>query len=78
MYDKHIDTLSARLAAYDVILGGQKYLAGNVRNFISMILGDLISIPSQEITLADLFHLNFGSLVGSDVMGSKPNVARYV
>jgi hypothetical protein len=35
----------------------------------------------QEITLADIFHVAYGSLVpaaGSNVIESKPNVDRYV
>ena len=39
MYDKHIATLSDKLDAYDVILGGQKYLAGDVREFALRDLG---------------------------------------
>jgi len=50
------------LDAYDVILSKQNYLAGN------------------ELTLADLFHLPWGDSladVGSNIMESKPNVARW-
>ncbi|KAF8496316.1 glutathione S-transferase [Gautieria morchelliformis] len=61
-FDALIAKLDAKLQAYDTILGKQKYLAGN------------------ELTMADLFHLPLGTLVGfagSDVMTSKPNVARW-
>ncbi|KAF8225640.1 glutathione S-transferase [Tricholoma matsutake] len=62
VFDKHIESLAARLDAYDAILGKQKYIAGD------------------ELTLVDLFHLPFGSMLaiaGSDVMYSRPNVARW-
>jgi len=63
VYDSLIQTLSAKLDGYEVILGKQKYLAGN------------------EVTLADLFHLPYGTMLlraGSDLMTSKgPNVARW-
>ncbi|KAJ7500303.1 glutathione S-transferase [Mycena galericulata] len=62
-FDAAIAGLSAKLDAYEVILGKQKYLAGN------------------EITLADLFHIPYGSMLiraGSDLMTTKgPNVARW-
>jgi len=61
-FEKIIVSLSAKLDAYDVILGKQKYLAGD------------------EVTLADLMHLTYGSLLGmtgSNIMESKPNVARW-
>ncbi|KAF8195245.1 glutathione S-transferase [Mycena galopus ATCC 62051] len=63
VFDAHIATLSARLDGYEVILGKQKYLAGD------------------EVTLADLFHLPYGSMLakaGSDLMTTKgPNVTRW-
>ncbi|KAF8063505.1 glutathione S-transferase [Lyophyllum atratum] len=61
--DEHLKKLDAKLDAYDVILSKQKYLAGD------------------ELTLADLFHLPIGSLLeaaGSNVMETKPNVARWL
>ncbi|KAF8516168.1 glutathione S-transferase [Hysterangium stoloniferum] len=54
-------SLTAKLEVYEVILGKQKYLAGD------------------EITLADLFHLPYGSIlvqVGADVF-STPNLKRW-
>ncbi|PBL03221.1 glutathione S-transferase [Armillaria gallica] len=57
-----LTSLSAKLDAYDVILAKQKYLAGD------------------DVTLADLFHIPWGVLLavgGSDIMESKPNVARW-
>jgi len=62
VFEKNITKLSANLDAYDVILSKQNYLAGN------------------ELTLADLFHLPWGDSladVGSNIMESKPNVARW-
>ncbi|KAF8875523.1 glutathione S-transferase [Infundibulicybe gibba] len=63
VYNRLIATLTSKLDAYDIILGKQKYLAGD------------------EITLADLFHLPYGSMLpitGSNVIETKPNVARRV
>lgn len=57
-----LTSLSAKLDAYDVILAKQKYFAGD------------------DVTLADLFHIPWGVLLGvggSDIMESKPNVARW-
>ncbi|KAF8072249.1 glutathione S-transferase [Lyophyllum atratum] len=60
--DEHLKKLDAKLDAYEVILSKQKYLAGD------------------ELTLADLFHLPYGALLeaaGSNIMETKPNVARW-
>ncbi|KAI9573211.1 glutathione S-transferase [Boletus coccyginus] len=61
--DELIKNLEAKLDAYDVILGKQKYLAGD------------------NVTLADLQHLPYGSLLFStgygDVIKNRPNVARW-
>lgn len=57
-----LTSLSAKLDAYDVILAKQKYFAGD------------------DVTLADLFHIPWGVLLavgGSDIIESKPNVARW-
>ncbi|KZT64429.1 glutathione transferase [Daedalea quercina L-15889] len=57
--------LLAKLDAYEVILGKQKYLAGD------------------EVTIADLFHLTYGSMlapVGINALEDatkRPNVARW-
>ncbi|KAF8225648.1 glutathione S-transferase [Tricholoma matsutake] len=62
LFNSHIESLAAKLDAYDAILGKQKYIAGD------------------ELTLVDLFHLPLGVLLGiagSDVMFSRPNVARW-
>ncbi|KAJ6526012.1 thioredoxin-like protein [Mycena capillaripes] len=62
-FEKLIAGLSTKLDAYEVILGKQKYLAGN------------------EITLVDLWHLPYATMLeeaGSDIMTTKgPNVTRY-
>ena len=80
-------TLDAKLAAYDVILGKTKYLAGDVScaHMFSMSYHTdrVIRADTQEITLADLFHLPYGALLpaqGIDVLesGKYPNVTRYV
>ncbi|KAK7042922.1 hypothetical protein VNI00_008658 [Paramarasmius palmivorus] len=58
-----IEQLAAKLQAYEVILGKQKYLAGD------------------ELTLADLFHIPYGtmlSVAGSNIMSEQgPNVTRW-
>ncbi|KAL0574240.1 hypothetical protein V5O48_007711 [Marasmius crinis-equi] len=63
VFEETIAQLDAKLKAYEVILGKQKYLAGD------------------EVTLADLFHLPYGSLLaaaGSDIMSKQgPNVTRW-
>ncbi|KAG6826977.1 hypothetical protein H0H92_013682 [Tricholoma furcatifolium] len=62
VFDALIKKLDAKLDVYDKILGKQKYLAGD------------------EVTLADLFHLPYGtmlSVAGSNIMETKPNVARW-
>ncbi|KAJ7675219.1 glutathione S-transferase [Mycena rosella] len=63
VFDTLVAGLSAKLDAYEVILGKQKYLAGN------------------EVTLADLFHIPYGSMLamaGSDLLTTKgPNVTRW-
>ncbi|KAF9049651.1 thioredoxin-like protein [Hymenopellis radicata] len=62
-YDQAHQTLDMKLAVYDQILGKQKYLAGD------------------ELTIVDLFHISWGVLLkagGSDIMESKPNLARQV
>lgn len=62
LFDQHIKNLSAKLDVYDTILSKQKCIAG------------------EDSTLADLFHLPIGAMLaiaGSDIMNSKPNVARW-
>lgn len=55
--------LEAKLDAYDIILGKQKYLAGD------------------QVTLADLQHLPYGTLLASagysDIFSKRPNVSRW-
>jgi hypothetical protein len=63
-----IAQLKSKLNGYEAILGGQKYLAGDVGS-ISICLDhmqkyiDLDKLLVQELTLTDLFHLLNGSLV---------------
>ncbi|KAJ7906155.1 glutathione S-transferase [Mycena leptocephala] len=63
VFDSLIESLSAKLDAYEVILAKHKYLAGN------------------EVTLADLFHLPYATMLaraGSEIMTTKgPNVTRW-
>ncbi|KAJ7663431.1 glutathione S-transferase, partial [Mycena rosella] len=54
--------LEKNLAAYDVILGKQRYLAGDV-----LTLADLFHLP----------HAPYLAAGGSDIMTRKPNVARW-
>ncbi|KAF8150160.1 glutathione S-transferase [Crassisporium funariophilum] len=62
VYNAAIASLSQKLDVYDAILSKQKYLAGD------------------EISLVDLWHLPVGSSLpsaGSDILETKPNVARW-
>ncbi|RXW12750.1 hypothetical protein EST38_g13105 [Candolleomyces aberdarensis] len=62
VFDALIKKLEAKLDVYEQILSKQKYLGGD------------------EVTLADLSHLPYGSLlpaVGSNVIESRPNVAKW-
>ncbi|KAG6834048.1 hypothetical protein H0H93_012322 [Arthromyces matolae] len=62
VFEDFIKKLDAKLEGYEKILSKQKYLAGD------------------ELTLADLFHLPYGVLLvvaGSNIMETKPNVARW-
>ncbi|TFK27435.1 glutathione S-transferase [Coprinopsis marcescibilis] len=62
LFEKHNEILKAKLDVYDKILAKQKYLAGD------------------ELTVADLFHLPVGAhlkAAGSDVLETRPNVARW-
>ncbi|KAF9223930.1 glutathione S-transferase-like protein [Gyrodon lividus] len=61
---KHLADLNAKLDVYEVILGKQKYLAGDY------------------VTLADLFHLPFGTMLEGpgleyEVFKKRPNVSRW-
>lgn len=71
--------LQSNLNAYDVILGKQKYLAGDVRLvFLSYSGFELMDI--QSVTLADLSHLPHGTVFYGagfhNVFESRPNLAR--
>ena len=77
-----ITQLDSKLDGYEAILGGQKYLAGEVR---SICLDHVQKNRSdeqlvQELTLADLFHLPNASLVFERLkLGSlekRPNIQR--
>ncbi|KAJ6577052.1 glutathione S-transferase [Mycena vulgaris] len=64
VFDGLIAGLSAKLDAYEVILGKQKYLAGDMRSAGRFLL-------EHELTLADLFHLPYGTMLamtGSDLI----------
>ena len=82
--NKLLETPDGKLEVYDEILSNQRYLAGNVSYMThpDVELGLKLTAASKELTLADLFHLPYGSLlpsVGYHGMtdGSKPNLARY-
>ena len=74
-----LEALDKKLDAYNVILGRQKYLAGDVRASCSLPkIAVLTSL--QKLTLADLFHIPYGSMlakVGYNGLEEKPNVARW-
>jgi hypothetical protein len=73
--------LAAKLTAYEVILSKTKYLAGDVRFFLTPLRIALINFRIYKIRSHDLFHLPYGSKLKmgrSEVMSdpSRPNVAR--
>jgi glutathione S-transferase len=82
IFEEACKSLSGKLDAYEVILGKQKYLAGDVRTFdvSSLSVAYHPSKYPQELTLADLFHLPYGTMLkqaGSDLLSTKgPNVIR--
>lgn len=77
---EYLKKLEANLDVYDTILGKQKYLAGDVCRQWSRYLICRSLICSQNVTLADLQHLPYGSMLfpagHSDVLLKRPNVAR--
>jgi glutathione S-transferase len=75
--------LDGKLDVYEVILGKQKYLAGNVRHARSVSEDEVVLMGSfllQEVTLADLFHLPYGNIVFDALnlggLDGRPNVKR--
>lgn len=77
-----IPRIQIKLAAYEVILGKQKYLAGDVRHEISISEGDIVLMGSfllQEVTLADLYHLPYLNVIFEDLnlgLDGRPNLQR--
>lgn len=81
VFEQSITELRSKLDGYEAILSKQKYLAGDVRRSLLQLHFSPTPPDSQEVTLADLFHLPFASLLpvaGSGIMDEKPHVARYV
>ena len=80
--------LEKKLDVYEVILEKQKYIGGNVSWTKDLShhgrLSEQIYLFFQEFTLADLFHLSYGSMIedegGISVLSkeSRPHVAKYV
>ncbi|KAJ7711887.1 glutathione S-transferase [Mycena metata] len=62
LIDKEIAAIDKTLDAYEMILGRQKYLAGDV-----LTLADLFHLPYAPLL----------ATAGSDIMTRKPNVARW-
>ena len=80
IFDELIGNLDKRLDVYDQILSKQKFVAGEVR-FSFLPLTVFTYVQLQEVTLADLFHIPYGSFLpaaGSNILDTKPNVARCV
>ncbi|KAF7974718.1 hypothetical protein HWV62_11379 [Athelia sp. TMB] len=68
-----ITALEAKLDVYEDILSKQKYVSGN-----SPFLND---ITEQEVTLADLFHLPYGTLVkdiNPELISARPHVSKWL
>ena len=77
----------AKLPGYEALLSKTKYIAGDVRPYVSLTCQNRTHISHhaplryQEISLVDLFHLSYGALLkvqGYDYLESEryPNVAR--
>ena len=78
--ESHATTLAAKLKAYDTILAKQKYVAGDV-SLVFLAWNSIAHRSSQEFSLVDIFHLPYGTMVGTlgyDFLesGEYPNVAR--
>jgi len=80
-----IPQLESKLDVYEVILGKQKYLAGDVRGAISFEirtkkLSVLTEYFVQDVTLADLFHSTYCSLIFEQLklgnLEKRPNLQR--
>ena len=77
--DNSLNELGKRLDVYDQILSKQKYVAGDVSSFRYPILKQTFINSSQQITLADFYHIPYGELLavaGSNIMETRPNVAK--
>jgi glutathione S-transferase len=75
--------LEIKLNGYEVILGKQKYLAGDVRHARRVSEDDVLLMGSfllQEVTLADLYHLPYGSVIFENLklggLDGRPNIQR--
>lgn len=62
VFDKNIESLAVKLHAYEIILGKQKYIAGD-----ELTLVDLFHLPCGTAL----------GIAGSDIMYRTPNVARW-
>lgn len=81
--DQALKEIDDKMVVYDKILSKQRYLAGDVRFPISSsVCSKWLTIPLlQTLTLADLFHVSFGTTMircGWQSYQKHPNVARYV
>ena len=86
--DSSLKELGIKLDVYDQILSKQKYIAGNVSPFFTIVvnLGPFWNKPllfwCQEITLADFYHIPYGTVLGEDagcnIIETRPNVAKYI
>ncbi|KAI6103183.1 glutathione S-transferase [Pisolithus croceorrhizus] len=82
--EERLALLRAKLDAYDVILGKQKYLAGDVSVPLYTRCYRRYRRIVQQVTLADLQHLPYGTLLANAGYGdlfseaTRPNVSRCV
>ena len=77
----HLRKLLEKMDVYDQILSKQKYIGGDVRTSYIIPHTTILSFTFylQEFTLADIFHLSYGSELdkaGLEWQSSRPNVAR--
>ena len=59
---KCVETLTMKLEGYERILSKQKYIAGDVSPSSSPLLHPVLTLPLQELTVVDFFHLPYGTM----------------
>lgn len=85
LVQSYLTTLNAKLDVYEQILSKQMYIGGDVSLFrFHMLTSAHTQVLSQAITLVDLFHIPYGSVLAKiniDVLedsSKRPHVVRSV